>query len=152
MKKETKDLLYFGAIHILALTLTLMFTGCATESKSVGLGAGVGAGVGAIAGGLADPGHDGAFRTRNVIIGTALGGMVGAIAGSEIHKSQEEQKKEAFLKGRASAPSQATGVMPSLTQPKVRTEWVESHTVGNRYVEGHFEYVIEEPSRWDQAK
>jgi hypothetical protein len=152
MKMETKDILYFGAVNIIALVLTLMSAGCATESRSVGLGAGAGAGVGAIAGGLADPGRDGQFRTRNVIIGTTLGGMVGAIAGSEIHKNQEEQKKEAFLKGRASAPSQSPGVMPTLTQPRVRTEWVDSHTVGNRYIDGHFEYVIEEPSRWDQEK
>ena len=152
LTKETKDLLYLGAIHLVALVLAFGLTGCATESKGVGLGAGIGAGAGAIAGGLADPGHDGQYRTRNVIIGTALGGMVGAFAGSEIHKNTEEQKKEAFLRGRASAPPQATGVMPALTQPKVRTEWVEAHTVGNRFVEGHFEYVIEEPSRWDQSK
>jgi hypothetical protein len=152
MNKETKDLLYLGAIHTLALILAFTLAGCATESKSVGLGAGAGAGVGAIAGGLANPGKDGEFRTRNVVIGAALGGMVGAITGSEIHKNTEEQKKEAFLKGRASAPAQATGQVPSLTQPRVRTEWVESHTIGNRFIDGHFEYVIEEPSRWDQSK
>ena len=152
MKKETKEILYFGAIHLAALILAFFVTGCATSGKSVGLGAGLGAGVGAIAGGLADPGKDGQYRTRNVLIGAALGGMAGAIAGNEIHKSVEDQKKEAFLKGRSSSPSASTGVMPSLTQPKVRTEWIESHAVGNRFVDGHFEYIIEESSHWDRSQ
>lgn len=152
MKKETKDILYLGAIHIVALALAFFVTGCATSGKSVGLGAGLGAGAGAIAGGLADSGKDGAYRTRNVIIGAAIGGMAGAIAGNEIHKSVEEQKRDAYQKGRSSAPSPTTGAVPALTQPKVRTEWIESHSVGNRYVEGHFEYIIEESSHWDRSQ
>ncbi len=152
MTKERKQFLYFTIIHLTALTLVLFSNGCATANRSAGLGGAIGAGTGAILGGIADPGKDGEYRTRNVMVGTMLGGMAGMITGSVIHKQTEEQKREAFIKGRASSPPQQAGVMPSLSQAKVRTEWVESRVTGNRFIEGHFEYVIEEPSRWDQSR
>ena len=140
---------YFLLIHFLALSLCLL-NGCATVGKSSALGGGIGAGVGAIAGGLADPGKDGQYRTRNVIIGTALGGMAGALTGSLVHNEIENQKKEAYLKGQASAPAPKNGAMPSLKNPKVESRWVDAHVVGNKYIEGHFEYTITEPARWDE--
>ena len=149
MTKERKQFLYFTVIHLVALSLVMFSPGCTTTNKSVGLGGAIGAGTGAMLGGIADPGKDGEFRTRNVIVGTFLGGMAGMITGSVLHREMDEQKKEAFLKGRSSSPPPQAGVMPSLSQAKVRTEWVESRVSGNRFVEGHFEYVIEEPSRWD---
>ena len=149
MTKERKQFLYFTVIHLVALSLVMFSPGCSTANKSAGLGGAIGAGTGAMLGGIADPGKDGEYRTRNVMVGAALGGMAGFIAGSVIHKEMDEQKKEAFLKGRTSSPPPQSGEMPSLSQAKVRTEWVESRVSGNRFVEGHFEYVIEEPSRWD---
>lgn len=149
MTKENKQFLYFTVIHLVALFLVMFSTGCATANKSTGLGGMIGAGTGAMLGGIVDPGKDGEYRTRNVIVGAALGGMAGMVTGSVIHKEMDEQKKEAFMKGRASSPPPQAGVMPSLTQARVRTEWIESRVSGNRFVEGHFEYVIEEPSRWD---
>ncbi|MDZ4661259.1 MAG: hypothetical protein SGJ18_06520 [Pseudomonadota bacterium] len=150
MTKERKLFLYFSAVHLVALSLVMLSIGCATANKSAGFGGAIGAGTGALLGGIADPGKNGEYRTRNVFVGATLGGMAGLITGSVIHKEMDEQKKEAFLKGRASSPPQQAGVMPSLTQAKVRTEWIESRVSGNRFVEGHFEYVIEEPSRWDR--
>jgi hypothetical protein len=76
--------------------------------------------------------------------------MAGMIAGSVIHESTEDQKREAFLKGQASAPQPKPGAMPALKNAKVESHWVEGRIVGNRYVEGHFEYVITEPARWEQ--
>jgi hypothetical protein len=149
MTKERKQFLYFTVIHLTALILMILSTGCVTANKSVGLGGAIGAGTGAMLGGIADAGKDGEYRTRNVIVGTAIGGMAGMITGSVLHKEMDEQKKEAYLKGRASSPAPQAGVMPSLSQVKVRTEWIESRVSGNRFIEGHFEYVIEEPSRWD---
>lgn len=149
MTKENKQFLYFTVIHLVALSLVMFSTGCASANKSAGLGGMLGAGTGAMLGGIADPGKDGEYRTRNVIVGAALGGMAGMITGSVIHKEIDEQKKEAFMKGRAASTTPQAGVMPSLSQAKVRTEWIESRVSGNRFVEGHFEYVIEEPSRWD---
>lgn len=149
MKKEKAQFYYLVAlIHLIALTLAMM--GCATQNKSAGLGGAIGAGTGALLGGIADPGKKGEYRTRNVMVGAALGGMAGLIAGSVIHEETEKQKKEAFLQGRASAPRSASqGAMPSLKSPRVESHWIEGKIQGNRYIEGHFEYVIVEPARWE---
>lgn len=148
MKPEEKQFYYFALISLIALTFAM--TGCATQNKSAGLGGAIGAGTGAVLGGIIDPGKNGEYRTRNVVVGTALGGMAGMIAGSVIHEETEKQKKEAFLKGRASAPQRASqGAMPALKSPRVETRWIEGKIQGNRYIEGHFEYVIVEPARWD---
>ena len=100
-------------------------------------------------GGIVDPGKNGEYRTRNVIVGGAVGGMAGLIAGSVIHDEMDSQKKDAYLKGRASAPQAPAGAMPSLKNAKVESKWIEGRVVGNRYIEGHFEYIIVEPTRWN---
>ena len=134
---------------ILVLTTAILLSGCATQNKSVGLGAGVGAGTGALIGGIADPGKNGEYRTRNVIVGAGLGAMAGMVAGSAIYSQQEKAKKEAFLQGAKAGSTPVPGAMPALSQPKVETHWVEGKVQGNRYIEGHFEYVIVDPVRWD---
>lgn len=150
-KKEKANMAYFMVIHLLALSL-MFLNGCATAGKSAALGGGIGAGVGAIAGGLADPGRDGEYRTRNVVIGTALGGMAGLAAGSLIHNEVEDQKREAFQKGAASSPSPKNGTMPALKTPRVESKWIDAHVVGNKFIDGHFEYIITEPTRWDDGQ
>jgi hypothetical protein len=153
LKKEKAQFYYFVAIHIVALSIAFLTTGCATQNKSAGLGGAIGAGTGALLGGIADPGKDNEYRTRNVVVGAAVGGMAGPIAGSVLHDETEKQKKEAFLKGRASAPQSASsGAMPSLKSPKVESRWVEGRIQSNRYIEGHFEYIITEPARWEDSK
>jgi len=117
VNKEKTNLYYFALIHVIAFSLAM--AGCATQSKSIGLGGGIGAGAGAILGGIADPGKDGEFRTRNVVVGAALGGMAGMIAGSVIHENTEKQKQEAFSRGQSAGPKKAQGDMPSLKNPKV---------------------------------
>ncbi|MGK5089407.1 hypothetical protein WDW86_17795 [Bdellovibrionota bacterium FG-2] len=139
-------------LAIAICTALLMLTSCATQSKSLALGGAVGAGAGAIAGGLADPGKDGQDRTRNVLIGTAVGGVAGIMAGALIGGSVEDQKQEAYEKGKASkAPATPAG-SPRLQEPKVEAHWVDSSVIGNRYVEGHWEYQIIEPARWEGAR
>jgi len=126
----------------------ICITACATQNKSVGLGAALGGGTGAFVGSIADPGKNGKYRTRNIILGTALGGMAGAVAGNVLHEESERKRKEAFLKGQNSRP-QMEGAPPSLSTPKVETRWIDGRVTGNRYIEGHFEYIIVEPARWE---
>ena len=133
-------------------TIALVLGGCATESKSIGLGGAIGAGTGAVLGGIADPGKDGEYRTRNVIVGSALGGMAGMIAGSVIHENTEKQKDEAFQKGQASAHRKPQGTTPTLKNAKVEAHWIEGRITGSRYVEPHWEYQIVEPARWEEAE
>jgi hypothetical protein len=136
---------------ITLIVCTGFLAACATQNKSVGLGAALGGGTGALVGSIADPGKNGKYRTRNIILGTAIGGMAGAVAGSAIHDETERKKKEAFLKGQASAPL-GSGSPPNLSSPKVETRWIEGRAVGNRYIEGHFEYIIIEPARWEATR
>lgn len=147
MTQEKENFYYFALVHITALSLAM--SGCATQSKSIGLGGAIGAGTGAVLGGIADPGKDGEYRTRNVVVGAALGGMAGMMTASLVHENTEKQKEEAFRKGQASSTPPKAGNMPNLKNPQVETHWVEGKVVGNRYIEGHFEYVIVEPARWD---
>ncbi|MGE3759087.1 MAG: hypothetical protein AB7H97_15095 [Pseudobdellovibrionaceae bacterium] len=130
------------------VTALLLNAGCATQGKSAGLGGLIGATGGAALGGIADPGKKGEYRTRNVVMGAAIGGMAGVIAGSALHDEIKTREDKAYSNGRASAPRQAAGAMPSLRDAKVESRWIEGRVVGNRYIEGHFEYIITEPTRW----
>lgn len=135
-------------VLILGLSAMLLQTGCSTMGKSVGLGSAIGAGTGAAIGGILS--QDGKYRTRNVIIGAGVGAVAGGFAGNAIHESNEKDKELAYLKGKeAQRKSSKAGNPPSLQQPKVEAVWVESKVQGNRYIEGHFEYIITEPTRWE---
>jgi hypothetical protein len=136
-------------IILTTLPVILISSGCSSLGKSMGLGAGVGAGTGAILGGIADPGKNGKYRTRNVVIGATLGGLAGMATGSAIHGMKEDERKKGYIAGKHSKSTVAQGLAPNLKDPKVETRWVEGRAVGNKYIEGHFEYIIAEPTRWD---
>lgn len=137
-------------ILILGLSTLLLQTGCSSMGKSMGLGGTIGAGTGAALGGIVDPGKNGQYRTRNVIIGAGIGAIAGTLAGASIHESNERDKELAYLKGKEAQRKSSKGQSaPALQQPKVEAIWVESKVAGNRYIEGHFEYVITEPTRWE---
>lgn len=127
----------------------IALTGCATQNKSTALGGLIGATGGAAIGGIADPGKNGEYRTRNVIIGATIGTMGGLVAGSLLHDQIMQRESESYAKGRASAPQIPLGAIPSLRNPKVESRWIEGRVIGNRYIEGHFEHLITEPTRWD---
>ncbi len=147
MNKFKNKYLLIALIYLGAL---LLASGCATQGKSAGLGAAIGGGTGALIGHIADPGKNGEYRTRNVILGTAVGAMAGSIAGDLSYKELESQKRDAFIKGKASAPQARDGAMPTLKNPKVESRWVEGRISGNKYIEGHYEYIISEPARWEE--
>lgn len=133
---------------IILLTALLLQTGCSSMGKSVGLGSAIGAGTGAALGGILS--QDGKYRTRNVIIGAGVGAVAGGFAGSAVYGSNERDKELAFLKGKEAERKTSKGqATPALQEPKVEAIWVESKVVGNRYIEGHFEYIITEPTRWE---
>lgn len=144
LTKEQKNWAYCFGIYIFAATLVFL-TGCATQGRSTATGVAIGSVGGAAIGGVLS--SDGKSQTRNVIIGATLGGVAGGLLGDRLYNKKEEEKKDAFLKGQKTAPVQ--GQAPNVKPPKVETYWIEGKVVGNRYIEGHYEYVISEPSRWD---
>lgn len=142
MKLKKQIILFFG------LAALLLQTGCSSMGKSVGLGSAIGAGTGAALGGILS--QDGKYRTRNVIIGAGVGAVAGGFAGSAVYGSNERDKELAFLKGKEAERKSSKGqITPALQEPKVEAIWIESKVVGNRYIEGHFEYIITEPTRWE---
>ena len=147
MKQFKNKYLLIGFIYLGAFMLA---SGCASQGKSVGLGAAIGGGTGAVIGHIADSGKNGEYRTRNVILGTAVGAMAGSIAGDLTYKEIESQKRDAFFKGKSSVPQVQSGTMPNLKNPKVEARWVEGRITGNKYIEGHYEYIISEPARWEE--
>ena len=140
------------AAIISALSLSLALNGCATADKSVGLGAGIGAGSGMAIGAIADPGKNGEYRTRNVIIGGMLGAMTGAVAGSLIHSSREKQRAEAYKEGQAQATVIDPNQQPKLIAAQWRAEVIEAKRVGNRFIPRHVEYVITDPAKWEDGQ
>ena len=139
-----------SCLAMVPVSFVLLGSGCATQGQGTALGGTVGAGMGAALGAIADPGKKGEYRTRNVIIGTAAGGLAGMLAGAVVQNEVELQKKEAFLKGRASNPSQKRGEMPTLKPAEIETRWIEGRAVGpNVWIDGHYEHRIVSPSRWE---
>ncbi len=146
---QSKKLIHpVSSLVCLTLVASLM-GGCASNEKSMGIGALLGTGAGAALGGIAAPGKNGKYRTRNVIIGAAAGGIAGTVAGAALFENTERQKELAYLKGRESKDTPAKGNVPELQEPKVEAQWVETKVQGNKWIEGHYEYVIKEPVRWE---
>ena len=134
--------------QLTAIVMTaVLMSACATKEKSIGLGSSLGAGMGAALGGIMSPGKNGQYRTRNVIVGATVGAIAGGFTGSSLHDQKEQEKEIALLKSQNKAASRSPAV-PELQQPKVEAYWVESKAVGNKWIEGHYEYVISEPTRW----
>lgn len=144
LTKDQKNFAYCFGIYLVAAAL-LFLTGCATQSNSRTAGIAIGSFGGAAIGGVLS--SDGKSQTRNVIIGATLGGVAGGLLGDRFYNKKEQEKKDAFLKGKTSAPIQ--GQAPNVKPPKIETYWIAGKAIGNRYIEGHYEYVISEPSRWD---
>jgi hypothetical protein len=133
----------------ICLGAILFLSACETMDQSKGLGGAVGASLGGIAGGLSNSGKDGEYRTRNIILGSAIGGMGGLMAGGMIHGETQQQKAEAYGEGKRFSRTVDKDGAPTLKEPKVEARWVESRVQGNRYIEGHFEYIITEQAKWD---
>lgn len=51
-------------------------------------------------------------------------------------------------KDQPSDPSHQEDKTPSLTAPKVRRVWVPAKIEGDKYIDGHYMYVIEKTSTW----
>ena len=132
------------------VALTLGLSSCSTKEKSTGLGGLIGATGGAAIGGIADPGKDGEYRTRNVVLGAAIGGITGLMAGSALQSEISAREAAAFAKGRNSSTRKRPSSLPALREAQVESRWIEGRVVGNRYIEGHYEYIITEPTRWDR--
>lgn len=121
------------------IMIPLLLVGCATARDSMILGASMGAATGSGVGNLS---------TEHSAQGTAIGALIGAGLGAAFgylgHKAyqQKEGLRQAMSQG-SEKPKD-----PKLTQPRYRSIWVPDKIEGDRYIEGHRAFIIEETGKW----
>lgn len=121
------------------LFVPLLLTGCATMQDSMILGASMG---------VVSGGSMGNLSTNHSQRGTAIGALVGAGLGAAFgylaHKDnqQKEAMRQAMMNGTEHAKN------PRLTEPRYRSIWVPDKIEGDRYIQGHRVFIIEESGKW----
>jgi hypothetical protein len=127
---------------IIMICFCLTNLGCSTLKEStwlgVGIGSVVGAGFGAAAG--SSRGKESKGAVTGAAVGAALGGLMGFLDHKERAKKQKMKLKTGF------GPS--GDKTPFLTKPQVQRVWVPEKIEGDKYIEGHWLYVIDRPSVW----
>ena len=112
----------------------------------------LGAGAVGSFGGLATSNYDRHFQAKTVILSSALGGLIGMGVASVIY--EQSKNNEAKRKTVPTYEKMMIDPMmknkPDLIKPRIETRWVEGRIVGDKYIEGHFEYIIVEPTHWGQ--
>ena len=128
------------------VVVLMLATACASKNKSLGagglIGVAVGGGIGA-----AIPDQSGNERVRNVVIGSAIGGTAGLLMGAAAYKN--ELKQYEYQKKAPNYPLDPP-IPPSLKKAKVESRWIESKIGGNRFIGGHWEFIIIEPAGWEE--
>jgi hypothetical protein len=124
-------------IHLLLL-LPLM-PGCASIERSTLLGA---ASVGALGTGV------GIANERSVgsaLIGLGIGAVVGGVLGFATHKDQESKRGQLL---NPVLTKDFKDKVPAISTPEVRRIWVPEKIDGNKYIDGHYIYVIDRQAVW----
>lgn len=141
MKNTKNCLLYYIRALMLCLLITLQ-SGCASLDKSMLLGGFIGATVGGALGHQIPNGDN----NQNVTAGVIIGGLLGTAIGNSEYKNRVAKE---------SAPPvnliNKKDDVPSLTMPKVRRVWAPDRIEGDKYISGHYIYVIEKSSSWSNA-
>lgn len=127
---------------IALLILLPLLSNCTTLKDSLISGASLGAVGGGLIGNSQEYGDQRNHSTQN---GAMIGAVVGAGVGYLAHKSQKNKKAH---NEQSNQNSNEKEIPPFLTRPKVKRLWVEDKVQGNRFIRGHWEYVIEEQSEW----
>lgn len=117
--------------------IPLLFSSCATSTQSALLGASIGGGIGGGIGQL----ESGDFK--GTAIGLAVGAGIGSLVGFLSHKEKEGGVGQTVTQMKTEG-----GEFPPLTKPKLKSMWVPDRIEGNKYIKGHFIYVIEDGGSW----
>jgi hypothetical protein len=127
-------------IKPLHLVLLLPLTsGCASIEKSMLLGA---ATTGALGTGL---GIASEKSTGSALIGLGIGAVVGGTLGFLLHKEQESKRGQVL---NPAITKDFKDTVPPISTPEVRRVWIPSKVDGNKYIDGHFIFVIDRQAVW----
>lgn len=134
------------------VVLMILTSGCSTLDKSMLLGGVVGAGAMGSLGNLATSHKDSHTQVKAVILSSALGGLVGMGIANVIHKNEKSRgtSGKTFTRHREIKSDSRTKNLPDLTKPRIETRWIPGRIVNDKYIEGHFEYIIVEPTHWSR--
>lgn len=124
----------------LLLILSLTVDGCATMKSNTFIGATVGATAGAVTGTvIGAPYHSG----TGTLIGAASGAAIGALIGYLTQPKAAADSQGPDAKAMKLEPGD-----PAFTSPEVRRVWVPDKIEGNKFIKGHFMFVLERSSVW----
>jgi uncharacterized membrane protein YebE (DUF533 family) len=127
---------------VLIMSLSSLLVSCATVEKSTILGAMIGGTAGGLIGSSAGSnGH----KDQATVIGAAVGLGLGSLIGYSAYKDKQKKEQQQALK-----ENPFDSKAPSLTAPKVRRVWVPARIEGDKYIDGHYMYVIEKTSTWSE--
>ena len=119
--------------------LPMLLGGCATMKDSMLMGASMGAATGGAVGNVS---------SQHSAKGTAIGALVGAGLGAAFgylgHKDKVAKERKLHLLQKTTKYPKP----PRLSDPKYRSLWVPDKIEGDRYIEGHRVYIIEESGKW----
>ena len=122
----------------LILTLPLLAS-CASIERSTLLGAVT---VGALGTGI---GLAAEKSAGSALIGLGIGAIVGGAMGFATHKEQESKRGQLM---NPLITKDYKDNVPPISTPEVRRVWVPAKVEGNKYVEGHFIFVIDRQAVW----
>ena len=134
------------------ILLLFYLTSCSSLNRSLLLGTGTGMVTGAFIG------TAGSVRNKknNAVKGAVIGGLLGVGSGYFLHKGLEKRDVETRQKmllnldkfGTGKSHLKTTLPSPMLTKPIVGSEWVDTKIEGNKLIEAHRVWIIEENSGW----
>lgn len=129
------------------IVLSLIYTtGCSTLKESVFTGAAIGGVAGGAIGNGQGRGKHRNVTTRNgLLIGAVLGGTIAYLA----HKNKKIKVKTNKTPNVKLSKKKVEENYPKLTRPKVKKVWIKDKVIGNRFIKGHWEFIIEENSQWN---
>lgn len=85
-----------------------------------------------------------ATRSRNLMLGVGIGAAAGGTAGYFIGKNAAAKKKAEESLGAQKSDA------PILTKPEVRAVWEPDRIEDDKFISGHFIYIIQKPSTWSK--
>jgi len=123
-----------------------------TKSLAVGSISGAGSGL-ALGTVLA---KDKSKRSKKQKLGAIVGAGVGAIGSYFLHKkmlSKEEKIRRNTLfnleKFGVESIPKLRGMPKSITKPIIKEKWIDTKVQGEKLIEGHRVWIIEENSKWN---